>query len=398
MDLIVIHTHPIQYQVPLYRMLHEQPDVVLRAVFFSDHSVTGGHDKGFGQAVKWDVPILEGYEYRFERNDGPGNPASGFNSYRCSRFREILGALKADAILLPGHGFKIYWQALFAARALKIPVMVRPESLDGAQPRRSPWKALIRKILLKQFYGRIDAFCATGHFSRKDAEGFGIAADAIFDSPYCIDTQLFETRFAAAQSQREAVRGELGVAPGQLVVVFMAKFIDWKNPSLILDALETLNPEQRSKIFPLLVGSGPDFDRVSVRAKHLTGNDRCCPGFVNQSELARYYAAADCAVLPSKRGHESWGLVVNEAMTCGLPVAVSDGVGCRVDLVTPGETGAVFEDGDARELGRILYDWQQNPKTLTTLGEKARARIQNYSSHRAVDGILAAFRALARST
>jgi len=396
MNLIVIHTHPVQYQVPLYRMLHAREGLRVTALFFSDHSVKGGQDKGFGQSVQWDVPLLEGYEHRFERNEGPGNPDLSFRSYRCSRFREIFGELKADAILLPGHGFQIYWQAVFAARALGIPVLVRPESLDGAQPRRSPWKAILRQVLLKQFYGRVDAFCATGHFSRQDAERFGFESAAIFDAPYCIDTDLFEARFAEARPEREAVRAELGVGAEQLVAIFMAKFIDWKNPSLILDALETLPEDERARIFPLLVGSGPDLERVRARATALTGKSTGCPGFVNQSELARYYAAADCAVLPSKRGHESWGLVVNEAMTCGLPVVVSDGVGSRVDLVTPGETGEIFEDGDARRLGEILGAWSRDRESLQRMGERAKERIQAYSSHRAAEGIAAALKAAAK--
>ena len=50
-------------------------------------------------------------------------------------------------------------------------------------------------------------------------------------------------------------------------------------------------------------------------------------GFRNQSELPRYLAAADVLVLPSDAG-ETWGLVVNEAMACGLPAIVSRAAGC----------------------------------------------------------------------
>ena len=67
-------------------------------------------------------------------------------------------------------------------------------------------------------------------------------------------------------------------------------------------------------------------------------------GFVNQSQLPSVYCAADFFVLPSL--FEPFGLVVNEAMLCGLPVAVSDSVGARFDLVRPGENGyAYFQPG-----------------------------------------------------
>ena len=63
-------------------------------------------------------------------------------------------------------------------------------------------------------------------------------------------------------------------------------------------------------------------------------------GFLNQSQLPSAYCAADLFVLPSL--FEPFGLVVNEAMLCGLPVAVSDRVGARFDLVRPDENGYVF--------------------------------------------------------
>lgn len=394
MHIVSIATHPIQYQVPLFRMLHAKKDVRMTALFFSDHSVQGGVDAGFGRDIKWDVPMLEGYEHRMLSSEGAGNAGHGFRAYRYSNFKLQFTELKPDVVLIPGHSVALYWQAVFAARSLGIPVIVRPESLDGAQPQRPAWKSLVRKILLGQLYGRIDAFCATGHFARRDAERLGFKPEAIFNSPYCIDTELLEGKFATARGERSTVRAELGVDDDTLVAIFMAKFIDWKNPSLILDAIESLPEAERRGIFPLLVGSGPDFEKVSARAKALTGSATCCPGFVNQSELARYYAAADCAVLPSKRGHESWGLVVNEAMTCGLPVAVSDGVGSRVDLVHPGKTGEIFEDGDAPALGRILLDWQKNPGKRQQMGSNASVLIKHYSSEKAVEGILAAARSL----
>ncbi len=72
-------------------------------------------------------------------------------------------------------------------------------------------------------------------------------------------------------------------------------------------------------------------------------------GFQNQRRIAATYAAADALVLPSTSG-ETWGLVVNEAMACGLPVIVSDQVGCAPDLVLEDETGFTYPCGDVAAL------------------------------------------------
>ena len=93
-------------------------------------------------------------------------------------------------------------------------------------------------------------------------------------------------------------------------------------------------------------------------------------GFLNQSEIVRAYAAADCLVLPSDAG-ETWGLVVNEAMACGIPAIVSDQVGCGSDLVTDGVTGATFPMGDVDALARCLIEFSADPKRLRRMGAAA---------------------------
>ena len=72
--------------------------------------------------------------------------------------------------------------------------------------------------------------------------------------------------------------------------------------------------------------------------------------FVNQSQLPSVYCASDLFVLPSL--FEPFGLVVNEAMLCGLPVAVSDRVGAKFDLVRPDENGYRISRRRCGSIGR----------------------------------------------
>ena len=77
-------------------------------------------------------------------------------------------------------------------------------------------------------------------------------------------------------------------------------------------------------------------------------------------------------MLPSDR--ESWGLVVNEALATGLPVVVSDAVGCMPDLVVPASTGELFRGGDvddlAAALGRV-----RDPGGRERMGDACRAHV-----------------------
>jgi glycosyltransferase involved in cell wall biosynthesis len=116
------------------------------------------------------------------------------------------------------------------------------------------------------------------------------------------------------------------------------------------------------------------------------------PGFVNQSQLGSYFAAADVFVLPSE--FETWGLVVNEAMYFGLPVIVSDRVGCRHDLVIPGKTGEVFHHGDVKSLSLLLDYFLGDSSERIMAGLKAREHIKKFSVQAAADGIAKAVGAL----
>jgi glycosyltransferase involved in cell wall biosynthesis len=100
-------------------------------------------------------------------------------------------------------------------------------------------------------------------------------------------------------------------------------------------------------------------------------------GFANQSVLPELYRAADVFVLPSD--YEPFGLVVNEAMLCQVPVIVSDRVGARFDLVREGETGYIFPCGDVNALAAMLTRALSDPPLLQRMGTAARQRMSSWS-------------------
>jgi glycosyltransferase involved in cell wall biosynthesis len=101
-------------------------------------------------------------------------------------------------------------------------------------------------------------------------------------------------------------------------------------------------------------------------------------------------------VLPSDEG-ETWGLVVNEAMLCGLPVVVSDRVGCGPDLVRDGETGLRYPCGDVEALASALAVLAADPEGRARRGRAAQELVAQYSIARAVEGTARAVEAVART-
>ncbi len=67
----IVVTHPIQYQVPLFRYLASQSSVDPLVFFLSEHGLSESFDHGFGRAVQFDVSLLGGYEHRIVPNRSP---------------------------------------------------------------------------------------------------------------------------------------------------------------------------------------------------------------------------------------------------------------------------------------------------------------------------------------
>lgn len=94
-------------------------------------------------------------------------------------------------------------------------------------------------------------------------------------------------------------------------------------------------------------------------------------------------------VLPSTS--EPWGLVVNEAMACGLPVIVSDRCGCVADLVDDGKTGFVFDPSRSDELTYHLRQFMDRRVDVAQLSQSAKERIAHYSPAAVAGEMLAGF-------
>ena len=161
-----------------------------------------------------------------------------------------------------------------------------------------------------------------------------------------------------------------------------------------MHALATLNHQQPTiNSLAVFVGSGELENELRALAAALKVAARF-EGFRNQSELPRYYAAADVLVLPSES--ESWGLVVNEAMACGLPAIVSNNVGCAPDLIEEGRTGFTFPLGDVGALSDRLAALATLKQSGHVFAQALEVKMSAFSLPTAVEGTLTAINTLTR--
>ncbi len=367
-------SHPIQYYAPIFRELSKRCDLT---VFFAHRQTAEQQARaGFDVAFEWDIDLLSGYEHRFLPNVAARPSTDTFWGCDTPSIRDEIAQGLFDAFVVPGWALKTYWQAIWACRRARVPVFARGDSQLAGQ--RMTFVRLAKKAAFSHMLRLFDGFLYVGQRNREYLLHHGAVADRMFFSPHCVDNDWFRERSDAARASGDGKEGNRGRR-----VLFAGKLIGRKRP---FDALQAAVMARGSGM-PLemtFAGSGELQEKLE-QAGRAAGLPLQFLGFVNQSQMPAVYASADVIVLPSD-GSETWGLVINEAMACGVPAVVSDAVGCGPDLIEPGLTGKVFALGNVPAMASAIQqvlalDPQMYRRYLS-------ARIEQYSPGRAADGVL----------
>lgn len=374
MRLAVVTSHPIQYQAPLFRALADRLDLT---VFFAHRATpTDQAQAGFGVGFDWDIDLLSGYEHVFLPNMARRPGLDWFGGCDTPEVGKRLREGRFDTVLLTGWHLKCYAQALLAAKWRGIPVLVRGDSHLGTP--RSSVKQVLKRVAYPPLLRLFDAALYVGARSRAYWQHYGYPERRLFFSPHCVDSAWFAAR--ATKQAGLDLRAQLRIAPDAKVALFAGKLMGLKRPLDVVAAAARMTAEG-CPVTVLVAGSGPLETAVKAAAE-TAGVTVHCLGFCNQSAMPAAYAAADVLVLPST--HETWGLVANEALACGMPIVVSDAVGCAPDLAADGAAGRTFRMGDVVDLARALKDVLRRPPAR----EAAVATTAAYSLDRAAEGVV----------
>ena len=381
--LAYLVSHPIQYQSPLLRRIAQEPDIDLTVFFGSDFSVRGYVDKDFGVTVKWDINLLEGFKYEFLpvlRDNGTEGIFSPISHGIFTRLRDF------DVLWVHGYATVNQMQGILAAKVLDIPVLVRSDSQLKDRP-RSGLKLAVKSVFFALLRHMVDAVLVSGtlnadywrHYMGKDFP--------LFMLPYAVDNAWFQKRCRLAAATQPELEAELNLSPGRPVILFASKLQTRKLCSDLVQAYAELieGTAEAEQAYLVIVGDGEERNNLEqqVAALGLTGVRFA--GFQNQSAMPRFLALATVFVLPAR--HEPWGLIVNEAMNAAIPVIVSDDVGAQPDLVGDGIEGCVYPVGDIPALTAALRRVLATPETAASMGQRALARINQWSFEADVEGL-----------
>lgn len=379
-------SHPVQYLVPIYRQISQHPAIDFTVYFYSDASIGKHFDHEFGREFEWSTPLLGGYQHRFLRSS-QGRVAGGpFTRPNWDLFAEVLRQ-KYDVIWVNSYVGSNAWLARLAALVTGTPIFFRDDT--NLLTPRPLWKRAVKQVVLRSFLRGAWALYV-GEQSRRYWEYYGVARQHAFFSPHCVDNEFWSSKARELAPQRSRLRQSFGFDDSTPVILFCGKFIPKKQPMMLLAAYSMVRKTAPCTL--LMVGDGYLRAEVEAQIRAAGIEGVVLAGFLNQDELPAAYAAADIFVLPSAF-HETWGLVVNEAMNFGLPIVVSDRVGCGRDLVREGWNGFSFAHDDVAQLAACLTRLVQDADLRGEFGRNSAQLVAEYSVEKCANGIVQAVRA-----
>lgn len=340
----------------------------LKVYFCGDWGTRSYFDPDFRATVQWDIPLLEGYRSEFL-------PVSR----RPKRFRywevdnsgvaRVLDEFDPDVVQVCGYAHRTNWRVAAWARRRGTPLLLYSDS-NAAAP--TPWwKRLPKRLIVGRFYAHVDGALYVGENNLAYHLRYGLPRGRLFRGVLPVDVRQLLSNCPDPEAARRAVRARYGIPAEAFVVMSCGKLVPWKRPQDLVIAAGAAW-RKGLPIWALLVGEGPERKHVERLVRREGLDNVVLAGFVNQSRIGEYYAAADVAAVTSSK--EPWGLVVTESAAFGRPVVVSDRVGCigASDPARPGVNAIIYPCENWPRLQEAIETLYRDKALYARMAESAR--------------------------
>jgi glycosyltransferase involved in cell wall biosynthesis len=370
---VVILTEIISpYRIPVFNALAKHKGIDLKVIFLSETDPALRQWRVYKEEIRFSYEVLPSWRCRI----------GGLHFLLNARLSASLKKLSPEAIVCGGYNYVASWQALLWARRRGVSFVLWSES--NAQDARGQHRLV--QFLKLRFRMRCDGFVVPGKSAFAYLRLLGAPTERIFTAPNAVDNSLFAIQAGRVQRQPAAFREKLSLP--ERFLLFVGRLVPEKGIFDLLEAYAKLESGLRSEVGLVFAGDGVSREELVQRAKAISRGTVCFPGFAQREDLAGLYALAEALVLPTHS--DPWGLVVNEAMACGLPIIVTTVAGCSSDLVEDGWNGYVVPPRDPEKLSIAIHSLVGQPELRQKMSARSLERIRHYSPEACADGLAAA--------
>ena len=280
-----------------------------------------------------------------------------------SLYKKNISSIKPDAIISVGWADRSYQRLLMYANSNNIPCIIVSDSIMKTEnnKRRFFLKEILKKIILR---GYSAAFVA-GKESKDYLIKLGFNDERIFKPWNVVDNSFFE------KSSSKLDKSEYKY------FLCVSRLLERKNLFNLIKNFSNYQKEGGSWGLKI-IGSGDLYLKLKNYVQKIKNNRKIeIINWLQIDDLVNYYKQASAFILPSY--FDNWGLVVNEAISSGLPCIVSQNCGCAVDLIKNNESGFVFNPNKNDELQKYMKKVENLTKEEQfKLVSLARTNLKNY--------------------
>lgn len=357
------------YRIPVFNALAARGDVDLHVIFLAETDPELRQWQVYRNEIRFSYEVLPAWRRRLGKLNLLMNWGTG----------KALDKFSPDSVMCGGYNYPACWSAARWCNRHGVPLLLWSESTADDSRSRKWWVGRLKK----RFMENSTAFVAAGKSSREYLESLGAKAERIFIAPDAVDVELYARIAQETRSDGAGIRVRFDLP--QRFLLCAGRLVREKGVFELLEAYARLDDAERSQIGLVFAGEGGARAQLETRAAEIWPGSVRFTGFVQRDQLAELYGTAEALVFPTHS--DPWGLVVNEAMACGLPIVASSVAGCVRDLVLDGRNGFVVRAGDVEEITGAIRRMLQNPEMVRAMGAESRAIIRGFTPEACAGGM-----------
>lgn len=287
---------------------------------------------------------------------------------------DVLRELKTgeyDVIILDGYGYVTQLINILYLNKKKIRYFV---NVDGAVPKKN--EKLIVRFVKKSIISKVPYFLCGSHETGSILIRYGSDSKRIIHHPF---TSLYKEdlyKDVISCSDKNILRRKLGINE-KYMIISVGRFTYLNGYGKGYDVLlkAALRLKKLDIGWYIIGGEATEEFKKIIKVNKLDNVHFI--GFKGKEELQEYYRASDIFVLMTVG--DVWGLVINEAMACGLPIITTDKCVAGVELVENGINGYIVPVGDDQTLAIHIEEMLRTEGMIENMGKSSLKRIQNYT-------------------
>lgn len=349
LKVFILSVFPAPYRMGVFKELSKQVDITVYFERLFDESRNN-----------------EWFENKFDTIKG--GLLKGYNNPRKKIKLEIIKLLKKqqyDLVFVYDYSTLTAALLMLLCRMKGIPYLI---NADGAFINNNPVKGIIKKFFISGAVGCL----ANGQHAKKYFLNYGAKEEKIYNHHFSTLCERDIFTDIIDQERKNVLRKKLNLPEGKLAIS-VGQFIHRKGFDVLIKAWKDVNPDHHL----IIIGGGEKEEELSNLINSLNISNVKLIGFMKKKDLSEYFIASDLFILPTRE--DIWGLVINEAMSCGLPVITTDMCIAGLELVENYENGFIVNVGNVGVLASRIKEVLSDDEMLKRMGRNNLVKIKPYT-------------------